>query len=140
MITQISPTENDVSETMCTLQFASRVKGVELGAAKKHRSSKGNKAEEMQLKQDLSCMESEHTALSAVIARQSSELAAAESSLADMAAQQATKISGFSSRVSELEAKLQAVGEEVSINGNHLHCHKRMRLYQRNCRRKDQSR
>ena len=36
MITQISPTEYDVEETMCTLQFASRVKGVELGAAKSH--------------------------------------------------------------------------------------------------------
>ena len=34
MITQISPTENDVSETMCTLQFATRVRGVELGAGK----------------------------------------------------------------------------------------------------------
>ena len=32
MITQISPTESDVGETMCTLQFATRVRGVELGA------------------------------------------------------------------------------------------------------------
>ena len=45
MITQISPTDDDVSETMCTLQFASRVKGVELGAAKKHKSSKHSKSE-----------------------------------------------------------------------------------------------
>ena len=36
MITQISPTEKDVEETMCTLQFAQRVKGVELGTAKSH--------------------------------------------------------------------------------------------------------
>lgn len=116
MITQISPTDDDVSETMCTLQFASRVKGVELGAAKKHKSSKGNKAEEMQLKRDLSRMESEHSALSAVVARQTSELAAAEASLADLAAQQTTKITGFSSRVSELESRLQSVGEEVSVH------------------------
>ena len=32
MITQISPTESDVGETICTLQFATRVRGVELGA------------------------------------------------------------------------------------------------------------
>ena len=61
-------------------------------------------------------MESEHTALSAVVAKQASELAAAENALADMAAQQATKISGFSSRVSELESRLQKVGEEVSMH------------------------
>ncbi|KAK4804891.1 hypothetical protein SAY86_004708 [Trapa natans] len=35
MIVQISPNENDISETMCSLNFASRVKGVELGCAKK---------------------------------------------------------------------------------------------------------
>lgn len=101
---------------MCTLQFASRVRGVELGAAKSHKSSKANRAEEMQLKRDLSRMESEHAALSAVVARQTSELAAAEASLADLAAQQATKITGFSSRVSELESKLKAADEEVATH------------------------
>ena len=44
-----------------------------------------------------------------------SELAAAEASIADMAAQQATKLTGFNSRVSDLESKLQAANEEVSI-------------------------
>lgn len=35
MIVQISPNENDISETICSLNFASRVKGVEMGSAKK---------------------------------------------------------------------------------------------------------
>ncbi|KAL5977441.1 hypothetical protein ACLOJK_021787 [Asimina triloba] len=36
MFVQISPSESDVSETLCSLNFASRVRGVELGPAKKN--------------------------------------------------------------------------------------------------------
>lgn len=35
MFVQISPLETDVSETLSSLNFASRVRGVELGPAKK---------------------------------------------------------------------------------------------------------
>lgn len=35
MFLQISPNENDVNETLCSLNFASRVRGIELGPAKK---------------------------------------------------------------------------------------------------------
>ncbi|KAJ8527769.1 hypothetical protein K7X08_015220 [Anisodus acutangulus] len=35
MFVQISPIENDLSETLCSLNFASRVRGIELGPAKK---------------------------------------------------------------------------------------------------------
>lgn len=35
MFLQISPIENDLSETLCSLNFASRVRGIELGPAKK---------------------------------------------------------------------------------------------------------
>ncbi|PKA53948.1 Kinesin-4 [Apostasia shenzhenica] len=35
MFVQISPSENDVAETLCSLNFASRVRGIELGHAKK---------------------------------------------------------------------------------------------------------
>jgi kinesin family protein C2/C3 len=35
MFVQISPNENDQSETLCSLNFASRVRGIELGPAKK---------------------------------------------------------------------------------------------------------
>ncbi|TQE06330.1 hypothetical protein C1H46_008038 [Malus baccata] len=35
MFVQISPSENDVSETLCSLNFASRVRGIELGPAKR---------------------------------------------------------------------------------------------------------
>lgn len=35
MFVQISPNENDLSETICSLNFASRVRGVELGPARK---------------------------------------------------------------------------------------------------------
>ncbi|GAB4846713.1 hypothetical protein Ancab_025719 [Ancistrocladus abbreviatus] len=35
MFVQISPNEKDLSETICSLNFASRVKGIELGPAKK---------------------------------------------------------------------------------------------------------
>ncbi|XP_031504933.1 kinesin-like protein KIN-14R isoform X2 [Nymphaea colorata] len=35
MFVQISPNENDVNETLCSLNFASRVKGVEMGPARK---------------------------------------------------------------------------------------------------------
>ncbi|KAF6139559.1 hypothetical protein GIB67_015516, partial [Kingdonia uniflora] len=35
MFVQISPNENDLSETLCSLNFASRVRGIELGPAKK---------------------------------------------------------------------------------------------------------
>ena len=35
MFVQISPSENDISETLCSLNFASRVRGIELGPARK---------------------------------------------------------------------------------------------------------
>lgn len=35
MFVQISPNEKDQSETLCSLNFASRVRGIELGPAKK---------------------------------------------------------------------------------------------------------
>ncbi|KAF5198948.1 Kinesin-like protein kin-14q [Thalictrum thalictroides] len=35
MFLQISPNENDLGETLCSLNFASRVRGIELGPAKK---------------------------------------------------------------------------------------------------------
>ncbi|RYR50313.1 hypothetical protein Ahy_A07g036906 isoform B [Arachis hypogaea] len=35
MFVQISPNENDLGETVCSLNFASRVRGIELGPAKK---------------------------------------------------------------------------------------------------------
>ncbi|KVH93162.1 Kinesin-like protein KIFC3 [Cynara cardunculus var. scolymus] len=35
MFLQISPNENDLSESLCSLNFASRVRGIELGPAKK---------------------------------------------------------------------------------------------------------
>ncbi|GFZ05160.1 di-glucose binding protein with Kinesin motor domain-containing protein [Actinidia rufa] len=35
MFVQISPNENDLSETLCSLNFASRVRGIELGPTKK---------------------------------------------------------------------------------------------------------
>lgn len=35
MFVQVSPNENDLSETLCSLNFASRVRGIELGPAKK---------------------------------------------------------------------------------------------------------
>lgn len=39
MFVQVSPNEADVSETLCSLNFASRVRGVELGPARKHLDS-----------------------------------------------------------------------------------------------------
>ena len=35
MLVQISPSENDLGETLSSLNFASRVRGIELGPAKK---------------------------------------------------------------------------------------------------------
>jgi kinesin family member C2/C3 len=35
MFVQISPNENDVGETLCSLNIASRVRGIELGKARK---------------------------------------------------------------------------------------------------------
>ncbi|KAL2476482.1 Di-glucose binding protein with Kinesin motor domain [Abeliophyllum distichum] len=39
MFVQISPNENDLTETLCSLNFASRVRGIELGPAKKQMDS-----------------------------------------------------------------------------------------------------
>ncbi|CAA2939480.1 kinesin KIN-14Q [Olea europaea subsp. europaea] len=39
MFVQISPNENDLTETFCSLNFASRVRGIELGPAKKQMDS-----------------------------------------------------------------------------------------------------
>ncbi|KAF6146194.1 hypothetical protein GIB67_005842 [Kingdonia uniflora] len=39
MFVQISPSENDLSETLCSLNFASRVRGIELGPAKNNWTS-----------------------------------------------------------------------------------------------------
>lgn len=39
MFVQISPNDADLSETLCSLNFASRVRGVELGPARKHLDS-----------------------------------------------------------------------------------------------------
>ncbi|KAM7503823.1 hypothetical protein LguiB_002727 [Lonicera macranthoides] len=39
MFVQVSPNENDLSETLCSLNFASRVRGLELGPAKKQLES-----------------------------------------------------------------------------------------------------
>ena len=36
MFVNVNPTEADAGETACSLQFATRVRGVELGAAKKN--------------------------------------------------------------------------------------------------------
>jgi kinesin family member C2/C3 len=35
MFVQISPNEHDVGETLCSLNFASRLRGIDLGQAKK---------------------------------------------------------------------------------------------------------
>lgn len=35
MFLQISPNESDLNETLCSLNFASRVRGIELGPAKR---------------------------------------------------------------------------------------------------------
>ncbi|XP_042025542.1 kinesin-like protein KIN-14Q isoform X1 [Salvia splendens] len=40
MFVQISPNENDLTETLCSLNFASRVRGIELGPAKKQMDNK----------------------------------------------------------------------------------------------------
>ena len=36
MVVNVNPTESDAGETACSLGFASRVRGVELGPARKH--------------------------------------------------------------------------------------------------------
>ena len=36
MLVNVNPTEEDAGETACSLGFAARVRGVELGPAKKH--------------------------------------------------------------------------------------------------------
>ena len=36
MLVNVNPTEADAGETVCSLGFAARVRGVELGPAKKH--------------------------------------------------------------------------------------------------------
>lgn len=48
MFVQISPRENDAAETLCSLNFASRVRGIELGPAKRQLdSSEASKSKHM---------------------------------------------------------------------------------------------
>ncbi|XXG74727.1 hypothetical protein AAC387_Pa07g3375 [Persea americana] len=60
MFVQISPSENDVNETLCSLNFASRVRGIELGPAKKQYDiNEISKYKQMaeKAKQDIKCKE-----------------------------------------------------------------------------------
>ena len=50
MFVQISPSETDAPETLCSLSFASRVRGVELGPPKKQSANQGG-GEVMKYKQ-----------------------------------------------------------------------------------------
>ncbi|KAK1307910.1 Kinesin-4 [Acorus calamus] len=47
MLVQISPNEDDVSETLCSLNFASRVRGIELGPAKKQYDNERSRYKQM---------------------------------------------------------------------------------------------
>ncbi|GMH24874.1 hypothetical protein Nepgr_026717 [Nepenthes gracilis] len=58
MFVQISPNEKDLSETLCSLNFASRVKGIELGPAKKQlENNESLKHKQMveKIKQEMKC-------------------------------------------------------------------------------------
>lgn len=56
MFVQISPSDNDVSETLSSLNFASRVRRIELGPAKKQVDT----VELQKTKQMVSCIVAEH--------------------------------------------------------------------------------
>lgn len=54
MFVNVSPTEQDAGETLCSLNFAARVRGVLLGPARRHVDSGG---EVQELRLQLSVME-----------------------------------------------------------------------------------
>jgi len=119
MVVQCSPSDSDMQETVCSLNFASRVRNVELGQAKSHKSDikasmqlKEREGEIDKLRERLKASEEANAKAQAQLQKLSSTSAAAAES-SELAASRAWVIQDLEVRLTDTEAANQMLEQKL---------------------------
>jgi myosin heavy subunit len=116
MIVNVSPNVSDIGETTCSLNFASRVRGVEMGPAKRHVES--NMSEVQKAKMQVTDLKAQVEELQeGKVAQQKKlrEAAAEQASMANQLKKKERAAARLERKVSRLQEKLGAVDEEEEV-------------------------